>query len=323
MFQVILRAASDGTTTAECAIQIEDMHLYIDGYAAPRVNSAAAAIWTDITGDSATVTETIGSVLTQCMVDPFTDGADAITQVLAKATTPPLCGAIHGVFKCLARPTTPPDKSRLWVVSDQLTPGLVWGVQPDKAASKDYVALTYTQISSSPLFHGLPAVAYYPSTPTSKTDRVALVDSGTELTAAEAAAFAEQAYAYYHDLAQGTVTIPYVCHNGYGQESPCDHIECWDWIYNAGKVDPDEAGPFLISEVTHQGGIATLTIGATEGYSYESPYRLPTKSRYVGAHRQRYRFWSKSKRRPSGKGWHKSGKRWWQYRYRNVEGRYV
>lgn len=275
----------------EQTLQIRNLKVYVDRTTAPRVDQAALEIWTDITGLTDHVTETIGSALTQCMVDPFTDGADAISQVLAKATTPPLCGVIHNQFRCLNRPTAPTDMSRLWVVSEQATPGLEWQVKPDMAGSKDYVALTYTQIIASPTTtpSGLPARAYYPTTPPSNTSRVALIDSGTELTDAEAALAAQQAYGYYHNLYQGEVVIPYVCHNGNGQESVCDHIECWDWVYNAGKANTDEAGPFLVSEVSHSGGIATLTIGATEGYNYESPYRMPTKGRYVGAHRTRSR----------------------------------
>ena len=164
-------------TTSDDFLQITDLTVYYDRTTAPRVDQAAAEIWTDITGLSDTETETIGSALTQLMIDPFTTGSDAISQVLAKATVPPLCGCIHGTFKCLARDTAPPDKTRLWVVSDQLTPGLVWDVQPDRAQSKDYVAFTYTQIIASPTTtpSGLPARVYYPSTPSSNTARVALI----------------------------------------------------------------------------------------------------------------------------------------------------
>jgi hypothetical protein len=458
--------ADDASTSSETSLQIRDLTIYINRTTAPTVDEAAAEIWTDITGSSDVETETIGSPLKGLMVDPFTNGADAIQQVLARATVPPLCGCIHGTFKCLNRPTAPTDNSRLWVVSEQLTPGLSWNVDVDRAQSKDYVALSYryldnelltdpdtngvdwpaswsrstttnctayttggnyfrlisnateytpvayanshavtqgdalemsascylgaydsgsaqvgiewrtgagTVVSCSYVYNrssadatqdthrntfvapataavavpfmrwtgrssgaattslyarrlsvrtpttaGTLKRAYYPSTPSALTDRIALIDSGSDLTDAEATESAEQAYAYYHDLYQGSVTIPYLCHNGYGQESPVDHIEAWDWVLNAGKTGPD-AGPFLVSEVRHAGGIATLTIGATEGYSYESPYRLPTKGRYAGAHRQRHKLlYGKWYRRELKKDWKrylkstKAGHRQWK-----------
>lgn len=323
----LTRGADTAGLAQDESVQIRDLKIYFNRTTAPRVDQAALEIWTDITGLTDSRTEAIGSALTQCMIDPFTNGADAIQQVLAKATTPPLCGVIHNQFRCINRPTAPADNTRLWVVSDQTTPGLKWNVKPDMAQSKDYIAFTYTQIIPSPTTtpSGLPARIYYPSNPPNNLSRVALIDSGAELTDAEALAFAEQAYHYYHEPWQGSVTIPYKCFNGNGQECDVDHIEAWDWVYNAGKANTDEAGPFLISEVSHAGGIAILTIGATEGYSYESPYRLPTKGRYVGAHRTRRReLWTKWwKRTHKGKPIPKKHPKWHYGAWKEVEGKYV
>lgn len=307
-------------------VQIRDLTVYIDRTSAPTIDSAVAEIWHDVTGLTG-VTSTVGPPLKQCMIDPFTTPADAIQQILTKADVPPLCGVIHGTFYCKPRPAAPTDLSRLWVVSDEITPGLQWDVKPDTAQSKDYVCLTYSRIITGPSGapSGLPAKVYYPSQPSGGTARVALIESGTELTDAEATAAAKQAYSYYHNFVQGQVTIPYVCQNGSGQDSPCDHIEAWDWVYNVGKANSAEAGPFLISEVSHQGGIATLTIGATEGYSYESPYRLPAKGRYVGAHKTRsrepYRKWWRRTHRK--KPLPKKHPKWHYGPWRDVEGRYV
>jgi len=121
-----------------------------------------------------------------------------------------------------------------------------------------------------------------------------VVDGG-DLTVVEAAFYAEQGYHYLHRLVSGPVTIPYVVQDANGNERPADVIRAWDWVQNVGSLDAATAGPFLVSEVEHQGGIATLTIGAAEAYAYNGPDRMPTKGRYVGAHRVR----TKTKQRVS------------------------
>ena len=77
--------------------------------------------------------------------------------------------------------------------------------------------------------------------------------------------------------------------------------------------------------MVHSGSVATLTIGATDGYNYESPYRLPTKGRYVGAHRTRSKmlFAKWWRRHHKGKPLPKHHPKWHYGKWRDVGSRYV
>ena len=328
VFMVSAYAVSDiaATNAQDEFVQITDRAIYVDRTTAPRVDEIAADIWTDVTGDSDVETEAIGSALTQAMYEPGM-ASDFIQEALARAQVPPLCGVVHGRFKCIGRPGAPPDLSRLWIVSDELVDGLQWDVKPDLSESYDYVCVSYLSSNDVVLPTGTPQRRFYPSSPTSNTARVKDVSTGTQLTTDEVDLIGAQAYAFYHEPPKGQSVVPYACLNGYGQRVSVEHMECWDWVFNSGKAKTEEAGPFLIDEVSIDGGIATLTIGASDGYSFEAPYRRDSRSSYLGAHQQRtrYRQWSKAKKRPSGKGWHRAGKRWWRYRYKmvDVESRYA
>jgi hypothetical protein len=324
-------------TTVENSIQLRFFTRHIDNWPAPRVDQAVGAVFSDVYPGVAQRTEAIGGALNQLMIDPFETPAEAVQEMLAKAAVPPRCGVFHRVPTCVNRPTAPSDLSRLWVVSKDLTPGLKWRVGYDGAASKDFVALTYNRTITTAMQYpsGQPFVEYFPDGAINAkyvaeqdwSARVARIDTGADLPGSEAAAAVVQAYAYYHELVQGQASVPYELHDGAGNLRSIEHIESGDWIVNVGKVDAKKAGPFLIDEVTIQAGIADIAIGATEGYSFESPYRLPFKGRYYRARRvrERYRKWSKSKTKPKGRGWHKRGKRWWRWAYRfvNQEGYYA
>jgi hypothetical protein len=281
---------------ADAFMQIKNLRLYVDRTAAVTIDQAAAWIWTNVTGDSGTTTQGVGSTTTNLMVDPYTNAADAIQQVLACAVTPPLCGVLHGKFYCQPRPISSYDPAALWVVSAENTPGLQWDVASDMAQSVDFIALAYSKLVDNPTStpSGLPAICYYPSTPVNKTDRVKLIQAGSDMYPAEAQAAAQQAYAYYHNLVQGSVVIPYVVRNSLGREVPVDSVECWDFIMNVGKLDPSQVGPFFISEVQLDrdefGTIATLTIGSTDGYAFADPERLPISGNYVPGRRRRVRY---------------------------------
>jgi hypothetical protein len=275
--------------TSDQTFQVRNIRVYIDRTTAPRVDEIVAAIDAGVRpGAPAPVTESIGAPLTAFMCDPFTTPADGIAVALTKAAVPPLCGIVQNQLVIQNRPTAPPDATRLWTVSEQLTPGLEWGVEVDEEQSVDYVGVAYGLLGDALFPDGTPRIAYYPSVPPNAAARTALVDGG-DLTAAEAAFYAQQGYYYLHNFASGPVTIPYVVQDANGNERPADVIRQWDWVQNVGSLDAETAGPFLVSEVEHQGHIATLTIGAAEAYAYNGPDRMPTKGRYVGGYRTRRR----------------------------------
>ena len=273
MLSVFRTSGGAATLTADAGVQINNLTIYIDRTSAPRIDECAAAIWTDVTGLAPAYTEAIDYPLSEVMPDPDQMPADNLQSILAHATVPPLCGVIHGGFVCKNRPSAPTDNSRLWIVSDQLTDGLQWQVEADTSASKDYICLSYQSlVNSSWRPAGSPVKAFYPSDPgTANAARVGFVDAGCGLSDGEAALAMQQAYADYHNFVQGQITIPYQVHNGNGQLCSIEHIECWDRIMNAGKVNAAEAGPFLISEVDIQGGIATVIIGSADGYAFDAP----------------------------------------------------
>jgi len=293
----MVQGEADVTLTADTFLQIRNLRIYIDRTTAPRVDEIVAAIDTDVRpGAPGPITEPIGAPLTAFMLDPFMTPADGIAVALTKAAFPPLCGIFANQLVIKNRPTAPPDASRLWTVSEQLTPGLEWGVEVDEEQSVDFVGVAYNILGDATLPDGTPQIIYYNPTaqPWSASARSALTDGG-DLTVVEAAFYAEQGYHYLHRLVSGPVTIPYVVQDANGNERPADVIRAWDWVQNVGSLDAATAGPFLVSEVEHQGGIATLTIGAAEAYAYNGPDRMPTKGRYVGAHRVR----TKTKQRVS------------------------
>lgn len=323
-------------TTADTFLQIRNLRVYIDRTTAPRVDEIVAAIDAEVRpGAPAASTEAIGAPLTAFMLDPWTTPADGIATALAKAAVPPLCGIIQNQLHIGNRPTAPPDATRLWTVSEQLTPGLEWGVEVDEEQSVDYVSVSYAVIGDATIPDGTPQIAYYPSAPPNVAARTGLIDGG-DLTATEAAFYAEQGYHYLHDLASGPVTIPYVVQDANGNERPADVIRAWDWVQNVGSLDPATAGPFLVSEVEHQGHIATLVVGASEAYAYNGPERMPTKGRYVGAHRVRTRtkkrvsfaeYWKwkhrKDKKKPKMPRHHARYGTIRGFKWTDVEGKYV
>ena len=312
-----------GKLTKETFLQLRNLRIYVDGTTEQRVDQSARAVWEMVTGLTNSVTDAIGSPLKQFITDGPGTPAEVITQILARSPQSPLCGAIHGRFYCINRPSSPPDKSRLWVVSDELCPGLAWGVSVDLADASDYVAFTYTEIDAQG-FESL-LTEYVPSLPASLTARVSLIESGTALSRVEAKAFAQQAYSQVGNFPRGSITVPHICLNGLGQESPVDHIEAWDWVYNSGQLDPQLAGPFLISEATIQDGVATLTVGNTDGYAFQAPFRLPQKGKYVGAKRVRTReLYAKWFRRTyPGKKLPKKHPKWKYGPWQTIPGHYV
>lgn len=325
------------TPTSDTFLQIRNLRIYVDRTTAPRVDEIVAAIDADVRPDAPTAsTEAIGSPLTAFMLDPFMTPAEGIAVALTKAAVPPLCGIIQNQLVIKNRPTAPPDATRLWTVSEQLTPGLEWGVEVDEEQSVDYVVVAYNTISDLGGFpDGTPRIARYPDTRPNDAARTALIDGG-DLTMAEAAFYGQQGYYYLHKLVSGPVTIPYVVRDANGAERPADVIRAWDWVQNVGSLDAATAGPFLVSEVEHQGHIATLTIGAAEAYAYNGPERMPTKGRYVGAHRVRTRtttrvsfakYWAwkhrKDKKKPKMPRHHARYGTIRGWKWQDVEGRYV
>jgi hypothetical protein len=129
---------------------------------------------------------------------------------------------------------------------------------------------------------------------------VGLLDVG-DATTADTLAAAQQAYHWWHDISQGTITVPYFITSSLGQQVPVDHVRQWDWIQNTGLLDPKAAGPFQITDVDHQGSVAQITVGNTDGFNYVGADRLERKGRYIPAHRKRVRY---RKREAFSTWWH-------------------
>ena len=151
---------------------------------------------------------------------------------------------------------------------------------------------------------------YYPAAPASFASRVGLLDVG-DATYADALTAAQQAF-YWWNIPQGTATVPYAVLNSLGQSVYADHIRQWDWIQNTGIIDPKKAGPFMITDVDHQGGIAQITVGNTDGYKYMGADREATKGRYIAAHRKRVKY---RKREAFSTWWHATHKKGKNGRY--------
>jgi hypothetical protein len=311
-------------TTQENSVQLTELVVYFDRTTAPTIDEIVVEIDAEARPDGETASsETIGDAQTPFVCEPFMTPADGIGQALAKVATPPLCGVWQNRMTIKNRPSAPDGTSKLWIVSEQLTPGLEWGVEIDEEQSVDYVACVCslmgdaTYPDGTQFVYGYPSFAFDPA-----TDRVGLVDAGEH---SDPALYAQQAYRWLHRLPQGPVVVPYVVHDDKGVEWPAEAIRAWDWVQNVGLLDDELAGPHLISDVQRQGGIATLTIGNTAAYQYTGPERLDQKGKYTSAHWQRTnrKEWAKGKKKPKGGRWKKAKNgKWWRWKLRWVEGRY-
>jgi hypothetical protein len=137
------------STTYDNFLQIRNLGIFVDDMPSPEPPTIDSAVH-DIVAEclpSAVVTpttQTIGTPLSQLMIDPHTTAADAIsTDILPRAAFPPQCGIAQGNLVCVNRPATPPDPRRLWQVSEANTPGLQWDVAVDDEQRVDYVAADY------------------------------------------------------------------------------------------------------------------------------------------------------------------------------------
>ena len=456
-------AQTVASTSVDDFFQLRNLKVYIDGSTAPTVDTAVAGIVGEVLPSAVTnaTTATIGSPLSQLMIDPHTTAADAITSdILTRSNYPPQCGISQGNLVCIPRPTAPTDSTRLWQVSDALTPGLDWDVSMDNEQRVDCVAADYNilgvngcaypendDLTSWPNFAGgwdyvsatntviynsgsvyqfsvvsnstnenpsttypqggyfavtsgleyrlsclayitnystgrarvgiqwfdsgynllstslavdiaaaqpneaaysavaaAPATAaygklvmywysvstvgpyalrvrhidfrpampdgalqklYYPAAPAAFNSRVGLLDVG-DATTADALTAAQQAYYWWHNVSTGSITVPYMIHNANGQKTSVEHVRQWDWIQNVGLLDPTTAGPFMVTDVDLQGGVAVIGVGNTDAFNYTGSPRVPVQGKYIPAHKVKVKY---RKRESFSTWWRKTHKK--------------
>lgn len=326
-------------TSGENSIQLRDLTIYIDRTTAPRPDQIIAEIAcpADDSICLASSTESLGSAVTQFMVDPFTTRSEAIEQARALYSGIMDVGVWDdATVHVRARPTSPPDRSH-WIalsLADLANPAADWGIVKDTEAGIDAICCLYSVLGHATKPNGTPCSVYYPSKPANADARVAVLELG-DATDAEAAAAAEQVYLYQSQLAAGSVpldedhlvdrygvaAVPTVD----GALLPLSHIRSWDWVMCVDATDPESRGPFMLSRVERTGEGVSIEVGG-DYWQHPGYLHAERKGRYRRGHWRttRRKEWRKTKpTKASGKGWHRKGQRWWRYKKVWVEGRYI
>lgn len=153
------------TLTADAFIQIRDMKLYIDRTTAPTIDAAIYEAANGLGIATSSSLTTVGSAVNQLMWDEPSTPESHITETLGRHSAPVICGI--GKDRCMTiapRAGGPAAPYRHFVVSQALQPGMVWGVQLDDEASKDYVRCIYGLIPENDCATPHPTSATWPTT---------------------------------------------------------------------------------------------------------------------------------------------------------------
>jgi len=126
-------------------------------------------------------------------------------------------------------------------------------------------------------------VEWVPGPPSSPTARVAAISAGYT-TKAGAIAAGENYLAHYQNAASGSVQAPDYVKDVDGRLWPLSHVRAWDWAICTDYHDPDARGPYMMTSVEVQNGVATLGFGGVETYAYDPPEKAQKgRSRFLGS----------------------------------------
>jgi len=137
-------ATADGSTSADRYFQLRNLNVYAGTQAQRRIDEAIVEVLETDSGIAASsVSETIGSTLTDLVLPPDDTIAGVVEKIEARHSLPILSGIWEDdELTVKVKPTTPPDRTRHYVVSAKQDP-IAWNVQPDTEARVDIVKVTH------------------------------------------------------------------------------------------------------------------------------------------------------------------------------------